>query len=342
LGPLAEIENLGDRGSSQVYPPHVVPPLAGLREGAPEGWEIEYDLGTEKNRVRELAAAADVVLVVAGYTHEDEGEFIPDATPGAGMSMGGDRLDLTLGPAQEAMILAAAEANPKTVVVLMAGSAVLMENWRASVAGILLLWYPGMVGGNALADVIFGRVNPSGRLPFSVPKRAEDLPYFDRDAVEIGYDLWHGYTKLDHDGVSPAFAFGFGLNYTDFAFSNTSVEIKGAKPNEGENSLAVGVDVRNTGAREGTAIVQIYAGPDPSLPDHPLKRLCGFERVSLDANESRRVEIDVSLRDLAFYDVSSECWRLEEGSLRVFVGSSSAEVDLLKETISGPGLTWAS
>jgi beta-glucosidase len=327
VGSLAEFENLGDHGSSRVYPPHVVTPLAGLLAGAPENCEIVFDTGEDLEATRQAAAGAHTVLILAGYTHADEGEYIPDIpAPGSGEapgSMGGDRLDLTLGKAQEALILAAWEANPRTVVAIMAGSAVVVEAWRDRVAAILLIWYPGMEGGHALADIVFGRINPSGRLPFSIPKRTEDLPFFDRDAFSITYDLWHGYTLLERDGVSPAFPFGFGLGYANFSFEDPEVQIK--PETEAAHVLA---DVRNEGVREGTAVVQVYAGPDPPSPEHPAKRLCGFARLVLAPDETRRVAIEIRLRDLAFYDTPAGCWRLESRQT-IWVGSSSAPEDLL-------------
>jgi beta-glucosidase len=338
VGSLAEFENLGDHGSSRVYPPHVVTPLAGLRAGAPENCEIVFDTGEDLEATRQAAAGAHAVLVLAGYTHADEGEYIPDIpAPGSGQapgSMGGDRLDLTLGKTQEALILAACEANPRTVVAIMAGSAVVVEAWRDRVAAILLIWYPGMEGGHALADIVFGRINPSGRLPFSIPKRTEDLPFFDRDAFSITYDLWHGYTLLERDGVSPAFPFGFGLGYAEFSFENPEVQI-----NPEAEAAQVLADVRNEGVREGTAVVQVYAGPDPPTPEHPAKRLCGFARVVLGPDETRRVSIEVVLRDLAFYDTAAGCWRLERGQT-VWVGSSSAPEDLLSVSIALDPRRW--
>ena len=338
VGSLAEFENLGDHGSSRVYPPHVVTPLAGLRAGAPENFDIVFNTGEDLEATRQAATGAHAVLVLAGYTHADEGEYIPDVpAPGSGQapgSMGGDRLDLTLGKAQEALILAVCEANPRTVVAIMAGSAVVVEAWRDRVAAILLLWYPGMEGGHALADIVFGRINPSGRLPFSVPKRTEDLPFFDRDAFSITYDLWHGYTLLERDGVSPAFPFGFGLGYAEFRFDNPEVQI-----NPGAEAAHVLADVRNEGVREGTAVVQVYAGPDPPSPEHPAKRLCGFARVVLAPDETRRVSIEVVLRDLAFYDTAAGCWRLERGQT-IWVGSSSAPEDLLNISIALDPRRW--
>lgn len=337
LGPLADQPNLGDHGSSRVRPPEVVTPLAGLREAGPEGCEIVHDPGDDIQRVRALATDADAVLVVAGYSHEDEGEYIPAQLGGAeGRTIGGDRLDLTLGADQEAMILAAAAANPATVVAVMAGSAVVMEAWRHRVAGILMLWYPGMEGGRALADVLLGAVAPSGHLPFSVPVRAEDLPFFDRDAEAITYDLWHGYTKLERDGVEPAFPFGFGLSYTGFELANPSVAIE-----NGGETLRVVVEVANVGPREGDLVTQVYAGPASPRADQPKKRFCGFRRDALTAGERRTIAIEVATRDLAWFDVGARCWRLGGQPWRIAVGASCADADARALVVPLPEKTWS-
>jgi beta-glucosidase len=338
LGPLAASENLGDHGSSRVFPPEVVTPLAGLEAALPQTCELTHDRGEDLARVRSLAAEADAVLVVAGYTHGDEGEFIPgqmvDLSGDTDKSIGGDRLDLTLGAEQEDLILAAAEANPHTIVAVMSGSAVLMENWRTRVAGILMLWYPGMAGGTSLADVLFGRVNPSGRLPFSVPTHSDHLPFFDRDAKEIRYDLWHGYTKLERDGVAPAFPFGFGLGYSAFHFANPSAVAD-------DSTVCVEVDVSNTGERDGDAVVQVYAGWQTPADDQPAKRLCGFQRVALRAGETRRVVVNVAIRDVAWFDVDQGCWRIGEPDWRIGIGQSSADADQLSVRLRLPEQTWS-
>jgi beta-glucosidase len=336
LGALADTPNLGDHGSSRVYPPDVVTPLAGLRAALPPDCELIHDVGDDLARVRERAAEADAVLVVVGYSHRDEGEFIPGGMTGDGQAIGGDRVELDLPPAQQALVLAAAERQPRVAVAVMAGSAVLMEAWCERVGAILMLWYPGMQGGAALADVLLGRVNPSGRLPFSLPGRAEHLPHFDRDAKSIRYDLWHGYTKLERDGVAPAFPFGFGLSYTRFAFDEPSAALEPA----GER-LRVEVDVANTGVRSGETVVQVYAGWAEPDPEQPHKRLCGFQRVALAAGERRRVALDVRLRDLAWFDVRQRAWRLGAEAWRLHVGGSSADSDCVATTIALPERSWS-
>ena len=230
----------------------MITPLQGLQEALKGQAEIIYDDGSDPARSAQVAREADVAVVVAGYTHLDEGEFTspdsmaelskyfppptPEEMPIAQAMManmgatnrrrptavppGGDRKLLTLHPEDEALIQAVAASNPRTVVAMMGGSAIITENWRGQVPAILMLWYPGMEGGHAFADILLGKVNPSGRLPCVFAAKPEDLPYFDMNAKAITYDLWHGYRKLERDGNAPAFPFGFGLSYTTFEFKN--------------------------------------------------------------------------------------------------------------------------
>lgn len=336
LGRLAAVANLGDHGSSRVFPPHVVTPLEGLLSGAPAGCEVVHDDGDDLDRVRALCAAADAVLVVAGYTHRDEGEYIPAEMNAGGDATGGDRADLGLGEQAEALIVAAAAAQPRTIVAVMAGSAVMMERWRHDVAGILMLWYPGMQGGHALADIVFGRTGPSGRLPFTIPAHAGQLPFFDRDADAIEYGPWHGYTKLDVEGARPAYPFGFGLAYTRFELAAPRARVDAAA-----GFVEVEVDVRNVGARSGVAVVQVYAGRCERTADQPVKRLCAFGRVDVDAGDAATARMRVQLQDLAFFDVAARRWRLEPGRWQIHAGTSSAEVDLKSATIELEARAWS-
>ncbi|HEX9109326.1 MAG TPA: glycoside hydrolase family 3 C-terminal domain-containing protein, partial [Longimicrobiales bacterium] len=224
VGALGDTPNTGDGGSSNTQPARVVTPLQGLRNALP-GHAVDYDDGSDPLAAARRAAEADVVVAVVGYTHADEGEYIPPdmltmflpsfpeptlaerpiaESIAAGavsptQSPGGDRAWLGLDSHDERLIEAVATANPRTIVAIMAGSAVVMGQWQPLVPAILMLWYPGMEGGTALADVLLGTVNPGGRLPCSFPESTVDLPYFDSDATEITYDLWHGYRKLDRD-----------------------------------------------------------------------------------------------------------------------------------------------
>jgi beta-glucosidase len=351
IGRLAATPNLGDRGSSDGRPAHVVTPLEGLRAALGAGGELHHDAAESLESARALAARCDVAVVVVGYTYRDEGEFLapPDFAPfahgvpkpgplrwlfaprfmrplwrglfsvaaklGSGLrsvsfdlGAGGDRASLALSAADEALIRAVAAVNPRTIVAVMAGSAVIMEAWRRDVPALLLLWYPGMEGGHALADVLFGKVSPSGKLPFVVPSDACQLPHFDRNASRATYDLWHGYRLLDRDGAEPAFPFGFGLSYTEFRYGGATVD----RAEVGEDDrIVVSVDVHNAGARDGEEIVQLYAEPIGSAIERAPRELRAFARVAVPAGETRTVQIPLEVRSLAYFDEARDDFAVE-------------------------------
>lgn len=353
LGRLAETPSTGDGGSSNTRPPYVVTPLEGLRAAMGEGVTLDYDDGTEPGRAAALAQGADAALVVAGYTHADEGEyippdvfaeFLPSFPPAApedqafaqsirggsmdtGMGLGGDRERLSLQPCDEALIQAVAAANPRTVVAVMAGSAVITEAWRDRVPAILMLWYPGMEGGHALADVLFGRVNPSGKLPCTFPARTEDLPFFDRNATKITYDLWHGYRKLEREGAAPAFPFGFGLSYTTFDYAG----LKLAKTElTASDALEATVEVTNAGERAGEEVVQLYVAAEGSKVERAPKELKAFARVALAPGETRAVRLSVPVADLAYYDEATAGWVVEPIAYTAVVGRHALDPNALR------------
>jgi beta-glucosidase len=334
IGALAAKPNLGDGGSSDVHPPHVVTPLEGLRDALPDTEIVHVD-GCDLAEAAAAAKECEVTIVVVGYTKRDEGEYIDMAgvsslfhlfppmtdpginerlqkaiarvgeTLGGGFAPGGDRARVTLSETDENLIEAIAAANPRTIVAVMGGSAVVMERWRLRVPAILLLWYPGMEGGHALADVLLGKAEPGGRLPFAIPTAAEHLPHFDRDAEKETYDLWHGQWKLDRDGNAAAYPFGFGLSYTTFTLSEATVISKPSspqalKPRERVAAdVSIHVTVTNEGARPGADVVQVYGGLPSSRFERPRQRLVGFARVELAASESRKIAIPISLGTLA-------------------------------------------
>ncbi|HEY4247152.1 MAG TPA: glycoside hydrolase family 3 C-terminal domain-containing protein [Lacunisphaera sp.] len=341
VGRLAAVPNTGDGGSSNTKPAHVVTPLEGLRTVLADA--VVYDDGTDPAHAAGIAASADAAVVVVGFTHEDEGEYIPPdmipmfaptfppptpeeapiakkILPGhgqqeGGFSPGGDRVRLTLHPRDEQLIQAVAAANSRTIVVLMIGSAVITEAWRDRVPGIVVLWYPGMEGGHALADVLFGKVNPGGRLPCTFPRRAEDLPFFDRNATKITYDLWHGYRKLARDGATAAFPFGYGLGYTTWKHSGMRLAAGKLTPN---GTLHVTVDVTNTGSVAGDEVVQLYVAVLGSRVERAPRELKAFSRVSLAAGETRAVTLTVPAADLGYYD-EKHGWVVEPGEYEAIV-----------------------
>jgi beta-glucosidase len=352
IGKLAAVPNIGDSGSSNTRPPYVITPLQGLQEALAGRAEIIYDNGSDAARAAKVAGEAEVAVVVAGYTHLDEGEYsspdsmielsknYPPATPEEmpivqtmmanfnamnsdpnAMPPGGDRKLLTLHPEDEALIRAVAASNPRTVVAMMGGSAIITENWRGQVPAILMLWYPGMEGGHAFADILLGKVNPSGRLPCVFATRSEDLPYFDRNAKAITYDLWHGYRKLERDGAVPAFPFGFGLSYTTFAFDRLRLS---ATSLGAQATLTATLDVTNRGPVAGDTVVQIYVAVPTSRVERAPKELKAFRRVGLKPGETKTVQVDIPAKDLAYYDEQSG-WTVEPTSYTLIVGQHSLD-----------------
>jgi len=294
VGRLAAQPNLGDHGSSRVRPPEVVTPLAGiLTAAAARSVGVVAAAGDDPTAGAAAAGAADVAVVVVGYDFRDEGEYL--------FCRGGDRAALTLAPAHEALIAAVAAANPRTVVVLMGGSAIVTESWRRAVPALLMAWYPGMEGGHALADVLFGEADPGGRLPCTWPRSAEQLPPFANRARTIRYGPLHGYRLMQAEGRDPAFWFGYGLSYTRFAY--------GAARLDGD---VLTVPVANVGARRGSEVVQLYADLALGTDPRPLATLRGFQRLTLAAGESRepRFPLEPAWRRVHVGpSADPRCWR---------------------------------
>ena len=236
----------------------------------------------------------------------------------------GDRTALQLPPEQEALILAVAAANPRTVVVLMGGGAILCEAWRQRVPGLLLLWYPGQEGGAALADVLLGRVSPSGRMPYAVPSDPSHLPPFDPRARQITYDLWHGYRRLARLGQPAAFPFGFGLSYSRFSHSDPVAQWL-PTPSGEEGALQLSVTVANTGPMGAAEVIQVYAEPPGRAVERPRRTLVGFHRLSLQPGQSERVAVRVPLRRLAWFDQTCDAFVLEGGRHRLLVARHAEE-----------------
>jgi beta-glucosidase len=248
----------------------------------------------------------------------------------------GDRIDLDLPADQVALIRAVAAANPRTVVVLMGGGAILCEEWIACVPGLLLLWYPGQEGGTALADVLLGRVSPSGRMPFTVPSRAEHLPPFEPRAERVEYDLWHGYRRLAREGRRAAFPFGFGLSYSRFTLSAPELRLP-----PGAEALTLGCRLGNAGSMAAAEVVQVYLEPPGRVVERPRRLLVGFQRVALAAGEERPLLLTIPLRRLAWFDQGCDAFRLEPGRHRLVLAAHAEDegigVELeLVDTVLGP------
>ncbi|MHA2185555.1 MAG: beta-glucosidase [Promethearchaeota archaeon] len=322
IGKLANKKNTGDHGSSNVRQSKIITPLQGFINQYGKRIDIRYSNGKDLELVKNLAQQVDAVVVVAGFTHKDEGEYIPQK-----FKTVSDRTELSLKKDDIELINSIVEANSNCIVTLVAGSAIIMEEWKENVPAIIIAWYSGMEGGNALADIIFGNVNPSGKLPFSIPKDPAHLPYFDRDAEEIEYGYFHGYSLLEKEKNNPAFPFGFGLSYTEYQYEN----IKVTKVND---TVIANVEVTNLGSIPGEEVVQLYIGFKNSRITRPEKSLKGFKKEEIMPQETKVVEISVNKQDFAYYNPDNKQWEIEDITYEILIGPSSDNANLLKADIS--------
>ena len=322
-GKLAVSQNIGDHGSSRVRPAYIVTPLDGLKKLYGSEVEFIHDSGENTDSLKEKIRKADAVVYVVGYNHDDEGEYATKSK----YTTGGDRKSLRLHESESRMIRETAMLSKNSVVVLIGGSAIIVEEWKDKVNGIIHAFYPGMEGGTAIAKVLFGDVNPGGKLPFTVASDESHYPGFDINATEVTYDRYHGYIKLDHDGNKASFPFGFGLSYTEFSHDSLSVEC-------GPDGVVASLIVTNTGERKGDQVIQLYIGFDGSKVEMEHKLLKGFERVSLNPGETRKVSISCPFERLRYYDPVSGSWILEKMEYQLYLGPDSDEGDLLKSTFT--------
>ncbi len=262
----------------------------------------------------DAAKNSDVVILTASTEHM-EGE-------------GRDRPSMDLPGKQDDLIRAVVDANPHTLVVLNNGTPVTMKPWIDRVPGVIEAWLPGQEGGAALADIIFGDVNPSGKLPDTLAVKRGDYPdapnYPGRDAnVNYAEGIYVGYRHFDKDGIEPLFPFGHGLSYTTFTYGNLQVSPSGFQP---ADTVNVSVDVTNSGAREGEEVVQLYTHDNEPKIDRPIRELKGFAKVSLKPGETKNVRLTVRARDLAYFDVAGHQWKADAGAYEVGIGSSSRDI----------------
>jgi len=328
VGALADKTNLGDVGSSLVVSNTVVKPLAGIRDRAGAIPLVEVTTDTPSSSDLDRIAGASAAVVVVGLTAKDEGE---------GQITPGDRKTLGLSAAHEQLILDVVHRNPRTVVVVEGGSAITMEDWADAVPGILMAWYPGVQGGNAIADVLFGDVNPSGKLPISFARSADQLPPFINDQPEVTYGYYHGYRYLDRNGADPRFPFGFGLSYTTFDYSGLTLAESQIPAN---GTIRASVEVTNTGQVAGDEIVELYVSAVGSRVDRAVRELKAFRRIHLDPGQTQHVDLGFDASSLAFWDVDSSAWVVEEIPYTIAVGRSSRDLPLSAQlTIGGSAAT---
>ena len=199
----------------------------------------------------------------------------------------------------------------------MGSSAILIDEWVADAPAVLFSFYSGMEGGNALADILFGDVCPSGKLPYTVAMQESDYPFFDPDCEKIEYEYYHGYAKMDKEGKAVAYPFGYGLSYTQFAVSAPRADVAGS-------TAKVTVTVTNTGKMKGAEVIQLYVGCENSAVDRPVKTLRDFARVELMPGERQEVALQFTRAGMAYFDEAAEAFREENIPYVAYVGSSSA------------------
>ena len=329
VGPLADVENIGDaRGSSAVRSSEVVTIAEGLLARTDVASTIELvsgDLTDAGDRAK--VTAADVVIVAVGLTDEDEGEGQvrePLVALGAG-----DRETYGLPEDDAAFLTSVLALNESIVVILEGGSAIDLSPWFEDTRALLMAWYPGVQGGHAIADVLFGDASPSGRLPVSFPNSLSDLQTFPGEALEVEYESYHGYQRLDRNGVSPFLPFGFGLSYTTFEYSALTVE---SHTEDGAEIIRLTFTLGNTGPRAGVETAQVYVGAVDSTVDRPVRKLVGFTQASLEAGQNATAQVSVPVRELAYYEVGTG-WVVEPGAYTLEVGPNVADLVLSAELI---------
>jgi beta-glucosidase len=327
IGKLGNAPNTGDRGSSQVYPTHIISPLEGFIATAPDTEIIFYD-GENPVHAQMVAREADAVVLVVGMDYSDEGEYVAQDQVDNYTASGGDRKDgLSLHPHDIDLIKAVGTENKNSAVVLIGGSTIMITEWVDCVGAILMAYYPGQEGGLAMAEIVFGDVNPSGKLPFVLPKQEEDLPNINWDTEQIYYDYYHGYRKLDKEENAPLLPYGFGLSYTSFKISDPRFGVKGKE-------LTASCRIQNTGKCAGDEILQMYIGFKNSKQDRPVKTLCGFARVSLEVNETKAVTLVCPIEKIKYYNSKAAAFELESMDYEVYLGTSSAASDLFSGNVS--------
>lgn len=333
IGPNAAIAVTGGGGSSLVVPKYSIAPLKGIQDRASKNVQVSYALGAvmegsdhegnpaDAQSLREAAVAAaaktDVAILVVGRSSKIESEDFDLKT-----------LDLPAG--QDELIEAVAKVNKHTVVVINAGGPVIMSKWIAQVPALVDMWYGGQEGGNAIADILFGDANPSGKLPVSFVKQWKDSPAFGHypgENLQVDYaeGIYVGYRYFDKQKIEPLFPFGYGLSYTKFDYSDLKVSPDKAGPGQ---SIEVSLRVRNSGSRAGAEVVELYLHDAHSSVDRPIQELKGFRRVGLAPGETKVVDFTLDRSAMSYYSTAKKDWLTEPGQFDVLVGSSSRDIRL--------------
>ena len=319
VGRYANKRNTGDHGSSNVFSPYAVTPYEGMCNRFGKENVSLYN-GCSVKEAMKASVGCDYTIVCVGSDWLQEGEFLVNLgnVKKKPKGSGGDRADLRIPEEDVKLIKGLSYLGNKLIVNIMGGSAYVIKDWIDCADSVIMSFYSGLEGGNALADIISGDVTPAGKLPFTIAEKAEDYPPFlhlgakDKD-IEYGY--YHGYSLFDKKGIDAHFPFGFGLSYTEF-------ELTKAQITKNETDISVNVKVANKGDFDGDEVVQVYIGSNNEDIDRPVKLLKGFKRVSLKKGDTIDTTVTVDINDIKFYCPEKGDWVLDE-SYTVYVGTDS-------------------
>lgn len=319
LGPYAVRAITGGGGSSHVNPLYTIDPVPGIRNRVGPTVTVNFRDGSDIPAAVSLAQSSELAIVMVG-DNETEGSD-------HALSLSGN---------QDQLVEAVAAANPNTVVVLKSGSAILMP-WVDSVPAILEAWYPGEEDGNAVAGILFGDFNPSGKLPITFPRDLEDLPANTPEqypgvagVAHYSEGVFVGYRHYDSNEIDPLFAFGHGLSYTSFAYDNLAISPNRARLTGDSNlTFVVDLDVTNTGNFAGGEAVELYVGmPSTDELPEPPRQLKGFQKVYLEPGETSHLQFVLDTRSLSHWETAAHDWAITPGRYKVMVGSSSRDIRL--------------
>ena len=307
-------------GSSGMIAPYVVSPVDGIRKRLGRNAQVEYADGSELAKAVEVAKSAKIAIV---FVNTDDSE-------------GRDRPNLELPNHQDELVEAVAAANPNTIVVLNTGGPVLMP-WIDKIGGLIEAWYPGQEDGTAIAAILYGDVNPSGKLPLTFPRTAAEIPTSTaaqwpgvNGRSTYSEKLNVGYRWYDAHHVQPLFPFGYGLSYTTFKLSDLRVSPAKVTGMDSKTQVQVDLQVKNTGKREGAEVIQVYV-EQPERNGEPPRQLRAFTNVDLDAGQSKSVRLDLNPRSFSIYDLDLHSWKMPTGKYKILVGTSSRDLPLQRE-----------